>query len=197
MPGFGIPGIGSLRSGGILCFGDSLTEGYGVGHDESYPYFLQQRLREQGHSLRVINAGISGETTGDALQRLKKAIRTQPDFAIIALGANDAFLGVPHAIMEGNLAEIIVAFQQAGSRVILGGLAIPAIFGVRDPQQFAAIFPQLAMRYGIALVPDFLAGVPGQRRYNLLDGFHPNGAGYALIMENVWSVLQPLLPVPS
>ncbi|MBF0323389.1 MAG: arylesterase, partial [Magnetococcales bacterium] len=97
-------------------------------------------------------------------------------------------------IMESNLAEIILAFQNAGCRVILGGLSIPAVFGVVDPQGFSAVFPALAKRHGVAFVPDFLAGVPGQRRYNLLDGFHPNGAGYRLIMEGVWNILHPMLP---
>ncbi|MBF0425425.1 MAG: arylesterase [Magnetococcales bacterium] len=193
MVGFGTWGRG-LRSGGILCFGDSLTEGFGVGRDEAYPALLQQRLRDHGYPQRVINAGVSGETTGDALYRLPKWVRAQPEVAIVALGANDAFLGVPLSIMTSNLAEIIVAFQGAGSRVVLAGLSIPGLFGVGEPEAFSSVFPDLATRHGVSLVADFLAGVPGQRRYNLLDGFHPNGAGYHLIMERVWEVLQPLLP---
>ncbi|MBF0154258.1 MAG: arylesterase [Magnetococcales bacterium] len=193
MLGFGSPGSG-FRPGGILCFGDSLTEGFGVSRDESYPSLLQQRLRDHGYAHQVINAGVSGETTGDALERLGRMLRFQSDIVIVALGANDAFMGVPCTIMASNLAEIIVAFQNAGSRVILAGLSIPGIFGVRDSQALSDVFPQLAKRYNIALIADFLAGVPGQRRYNLVDGFHPNGAGYRLIMENVWTTLQPCLP---
>ncbi|MBF0625908.1 MAG: arylesterase [Magnetococcales bacterium] len=173
----------------LLCFGDSLTEGYAVDPGDSYPALLQERLRQEGHAHRVVNQGRSGDTSGDALARLDWALRVHPRVAVVALGANDAFQGVPRPLLEANLAEIIQRLQRGGATVVLAGLWIPRRFGLGDPAGLQALYHGLARHLGTPLVPDLMAGVLDHPGLVLMDGFHPNGAGYRVIMENVWRVL--------
>lgn len=171
----------------IVCFGDSLTEGWMVSPEESYPGLLQQRLRERGYSPRVVNSGVSGITTGQARRTtLEPAARRSPKLVILNLGTNDVLQGVPIPEMEAHLDAIIRRFQEAGARVILGGLRLPGFLDPRLEKEFEALFPRLAERHRLPLIPSFLEGIIGNPRHTFEDGLHPNPAGYRRLMENVW-----------
>ncbi|WP_193771400.1 arylesterase [Candidatus Magnetaquicoccus inordinatus] len=178
----------------ILCFGDSLTAGYGVASGADYPSLLQQRLREKGFAHRVINAGISGETTAGGLRRLLGLLQQPPTLAIVALGANDGLRGLSTQEMKHNLSEIVRQLKQAGVRPVLAGMRVPPNYGRRYSDEFAAVFTQLAKEHQIPLLPFLLARVAGEATLNLDDGIHPNAAGYRQVLENVWETLHPLLP---
>lgn len=177
----------------ILCLGDSLTAGYGLGRHESYPALLQERLRQRGHPHRVINAGVSGDTTAGALARLTWVLRTPPAIAIVVLGANDGLRGLSLTAMAQNLDGITTTLQRAGARVVLAGMRLPPNLGVAHTDAFAAVFPEVARRHQTAYIPFFLAEVAGRTELNQADGIHPNAAGYRRILDNVWPVLEPLL----
>ncbi|MBF0461485.1 MAG: arylesterase [Magnetococcales bacterium] len=181
----------------ILCFGDSLTAGYGVPTEASYPSLLRNRLREQGRDYRVINAGISGDTTAGGLYRVNWQLRTPPTIAIVALGANDGLRGLDLQEMKQNLAEIITRLQQAGVKTILAGMRIPPNYGRDYSERFAAIYGELAQEKGVPFIPFLLEQVAGYPELNQEDGIHPNAAGYRKVLENVWPVLRPLLPQVS
>lgn len=178
----------------ILALGDSLTVGYGVPAAESYPARLQAALDARGLRYRVINAGVSGDTTAGGLQRLDRLLAIyRPRVVIVELGANDGLRGLPLDQVRRNLAAIIERCQAAGAQVVLAGMMLPPNYGEAYTRPFAALFPELARQYGIALIPFFLEGVAGRPDLNQPDGIHPTGAGYAIVTENVLRVLLPLL----
>jgi acyl-CoA thioesterase-1 len=178
----------------ILCLGDSLTAGYGVTAGEDYPALLQQRLRQQGFSHQVINAGLSGDTTAGGLRRLEWLLRETPTIAIVALGANDGLRGLSTQEMKHNLSEIIIRLKQAGVRPLLAGMRVPPNYGRRYSEAFAAVFTELAAEHQLPLLPFLLEGVAGDPDLNQIDGIHPNAEGYRRVLETVWNALQPLLP---
>lgn len=177
----------------ILAFGDSLTAGYGVAASDAYPARLERLLRAHGFSYRVINAGVSGETTAGGLRRVDWVLQSRPHLVIVELGANDGLRGLPPAAMRDNLGAIIERFQAAGATVVLAGMKAPPNYGAAYGRAFAAVFPDLAAHYRIPLIPFFLEGVAGQDRYNQPDGLHPTSEGYRLIVERIWPVIRPLL----
>ncbi len=177
----------------ILCYGDSLTAGYGVESRYSYPSRLQERLLSQGFPHRVVNAGVSGDTTAQALSRLGRYIPSKPEIAIVTLGANDGLGGYDLGMMRNNLEDMVQRLQRAGTTVILSGMEIPAGFDMEYVSAFSQVYPQLAAEHDLPFIPSFLAGVAGIPEHNLMDGFHPNEIGYGIILENVWRVLLPLL----
>ena len=177
----------------VVCPGDSLTEGYGVAPERSYPSLLQERLRDAGHSgARVVNAGISGSTSASAVSRLRWQLKARPDFVILALGANDGLRGLDLAETEKNLADAITLAQAEGVQVVLAGMQIPPNYGRDYTDRFAALFPVLARRFEIPLIPFLLEGVAAQPSLNLADGIHPNAQGYERVVLNVLEVLLPL-----
>ncbi|MBF0428158.1 MAG: arylesterase [Magnetococcales bacterium] len=177
----------------ILCLGDSLTAGFGVSPGEEYPALLQHRLQEQGFPHRVVNAGLSGDTTGGALRRLNWSLRAKPILAIVVLGANDGFRGLDLEEMQRNLLQIITTLQKAGVHVILGGMKIPPNYGTDYAGRFQAVFSAVAQERSVDLIPFFLEGVAGKPALNQEDGIHPTGAGYRVVLENVWQHLAPRL----
>ncbi|MBF0284161.1 MAG: arylesterase [Magnetococcales bacterium] len=178
----------------ILCFGDSLTEGYMVDASASYPALLQQRLRRRGLAHTVRNAGVSGATTGDGLLwMLEPAAARRPDLVILALGTNDAFMGVPPAEVEANLEAIILRFAGIGAKVILAAVRLPSFLSGEYGRRYHDIFPRLAEKYRLPLIPSFLEGVEGVEELNMEDRIHPLPEGYRLILKNVWRVLAPEL----
>lgn len=178
----------------IVAFGDSLTEGLRVPPAENYPSRLQRLLDERGYRYRVENAGISGNTSQDGLNRVDAMLaRMRPAIVIVELGANDALRGLPVPQMKQNLAQIVERIQRAGARVVLAGMEAPPNLGPQYTAQFRQVFPDLAQQYRTALIPFFLAGVGGRPDLNQADGIHPTGAGYAIITQNVFQVLEPLL----
>jgi len=178
----------------ILCLGDSLTEGYGVAPEQSFPSLLERRLRAAGHAgARVINAGISGSTSASAASRLRWQLRAEPDMLVLALGANDGLRGVDLADTRRNLDEAIGLASAAGVRVVLAGMKLPPNYGPAYTKGFESLFPQLARQHGIPLIPFLLDGVAARPELNLPDGIHPNAQGYQRVVENVLAVLLPLL----
>jgi len=177
----------------IVAFGDSLTAGFGVAPAESYPGQLERRLATAGYRYRVVNAGVSGDTTAGALRRVDWALRAHPDVAIVVLGANDGLRGQDLRGARGNLEEIVARFQAAGARVLLGGMRLPPNYGRAYADDFRRMYETVARERRAALIPFFLDGVAADPRLNLPDGIHPTAEGYRLIVERLWPHLEPLL----
>jgi acyl-CoA thioesterase-1 len=178
-----------------VAFGDSLTAGLGVPTNESYPSQLQQRLNQAGYHYRVVNAGVSGETTAGGLRRVEWVLKNRPTIVILELGANDGLRGLSLDDTYANLEQIVHRLQADGTSVVLTGMKIPPNYGVRYTTEFANIFEQLAKKFNLPFMPFFLEGVAARPELNQSDGIHPTGEGYHIIVENLFSVLEPLLEV--
>jgi acyl-CoA thioesterase-1 len=177
----------------ILAFGDSLTAGYGLLPEEAYPALLQRRLDEAGYRYQVVNAGVSGETSAGGLRRLEWSLTERVEVVILALGANDGLRGQPVEEMRQNLTRMIEQIERRGARVILAGMEAPPNLGPDYTRTFREVYPDLARRYRLPLIPFLLEGIAGLPEYNQADGIHPNREGEKRLVENVWQVLQPLL----
>lgn len=177
----------------IVAFGDSLTAGLGVKPEQAYPARLEARLRAEGYSYRVVNAGVSGDTTAGGLRRVDWALRNKPDVVIVALGANDALRALDLGSVRANLDAIVARFQKAGVRVLLTGMEVPPNYGARYAADFRAIYADVARKRGVALMPFLLDGVAANPALNQPDGIHPTAEGYAVIVSRLWPYLQPLL----
>ena len=177
----------------IVALGDSLTAGLGVARDEAYPALLEARLRRDGHDYRVVNAGVSGDTSAGARRRVDWVLRSKPEVVIVALGANDGLRGLPVEELRGNLEAIVRRLQAAGVRVLLAGMRVPPNYGDDYARAFAAVFPAVARRTGVALAPFLLDGVAGEARLNQPDGIHPTPEGQRVIAAALWPHLRPLL----
>jgi acyl-CoA thioesterase I len=177
----------------IVALGDSLTAGLGVAPDEAYPALLQARLRREGFVYRVINAGVSGDTTAGGLRRVDWVLRAKPEIVIVALGANDGLRGQSAQAMRGNLEAIVARLEAAGARVLLAGMRLPPNYGVDFTREFEAVFPAVARRTKVALMPFLLDGVAADPRLNQPDGLHPSAAGHAVIADRLWLHLRPML----
>lgn len=179
----------------ILVVGDSLTEGYNVPPQSSYPALLQAKLRSGGFAqATVVNAGTSGATSAFGVRTLKFQLKHQvPDFLILALGANDGLRGVAVHETKKNLSEAISLAQSKGVKVILAGMLAPPNYGRKFPQEFRDIFPELAKKHKVKLIPFLLDGVAGEPELNLADGIHPNEKGYQIVAENVYKVVKGVI----
>lgn len=177
----------------IVAFGDSLTAGLGVAQEEAYPARLQRRLDERGLRYRVINAGVSGDTTAGGLRRVDWVLKSRPEFVILELGGNDGLRGLNLQQTKANLAEIIQRCQAASVKVILAGMKLPPNYGADYIKGFEAIYPALAKQYRLTLIPFFLDGVAGSTSLNQADGIHPTSEGYRIIADKVLETLAPLL----
>lgn len=177
----------------IVAFGDSLTAGLGVGPAESYPAQLQRRLEDLGYHYRVINAGVSGETTAGGVRRVAWVLKSQPAIVILELGANDGLRGLNPGQTRANLQRIIEQFQRARITVVLAGMKLPPNYGVEYTKAFEAIYPALARQYHLKLIPFFLEGIAGSTKLNQADGIHPTAEGYRVIVGKVLETVQPLL----
>jgi acyl-CoA thioesterase I len=176
----------------IVAFGDSLTAGFGVAPGEAYPARLEARLRAEGYPYRVVNAGVSGDTSAGGLRRVDWALRSAPEVAIVVLGANDGLRGQNVDLLRANLGEIVARFQAGGARVLLGGMRLPPNYGAYG-REFERVFPAVAQERRTAFVPFFLDGVGGVARLNLTDGIHPTAEGYRVVVEHLLPQLRPLL----
>jgi acyl-CoA thioesterase-1 len=177
----------------VVALGDSLTAGLGVAPDEAYPALLEARLRREGHSYRVVNAGVSGDTSAGGRRRVDWVLRSKPEVVIVALGANDGLRGLPVDELRDNLEAIVKRLQAAGARVLLVGMRVPPNYGDDYARAFAAVFPAVARRTGAALAPFLLDGVAGEVRMNQADGIHPTAEGQRRIAARLWPYLRPLL----
>ena len=178
----------------ILVFGDSLSAAYGIRPEEGWVALLGQRLQSQGYGDQIVNASVSGETSGGGLERLPRALQLHhPALVILELGANDALRGLPLARTQENLAAMVRLSQSAGASVLLIGLRIPPNYGPRYTEQFASMFPALAKQYHLPLVPFLLEKVALDPQRMQADGLHPNAQGQSPILDTVWPYLRPLL----
>ncbi|HYS17346.1 MAG TPA: arylesterase [Candidatus Binatia bacterium] len=180
-------------AGVVVALGDSLTAGLGVAADEAFPARLQARLRHEGYAYRVVNAGVSGDTTAGGLRRVDWVLRANPEIVIVALGANDGLRGQSPQAMRANLEAIVARLQASGARVLLAGMRLPPNYGAEFTKEFEAVFPAVARRAKIALVPFLLDGVAADPRLNQPDGIHPTAAGHQRIADHVWPYLRALL----
>jgi acyl-CoA thioesterase-1 len=177
----------------VVALGDSLTAGLGVSADEAWPALIEARLRREGYPYRVVNAGVSGDTTAGGLRRVDWVLRNRPQVAVVALGANDGLRGLDTDAMERNLLAIVERLRTSGARVLVAGMRVPTNYGDAYSQAFRDVFPDVARRTGSALMPFLLDGVAADPHLNQPDGIHPNAAGHRVIAERVWPHLVSLL----
>ena len=187
------PAAPTQATGVIVAFGDSLTAGPGLRPEETYPALLQQRMSNEGHQYRVINAGVSGDTTTDALRRFDDALIPDTRILILAIGGNDGLRGVPVATVERNIATMIERAQARGIDVLLCQMEAPPIGGFNYTIDFHRVYTRLADRYKVPLVPFVLLGILGNDALDLDDSLHPNAAGHKVIAETMWRYLRPML----
>ncbi len=177
----------------ILAIGDSLTEGFGVAEVETYPAQLEAALRAAGYAVRVVNAGVSGETSSGTLQRIDWLMQQQPDVVILAIGGNDGLRGIDPALTEQNIAALVARIQASGAVVVLPGMEMVRNLGSEFVSDFRAVYPRVAEESGAILMPFFLEGVAGDRTLNQPDFIHPTGAGYAVVVDKLLPYVEQAL----
>jgi acyl-CoA thioesterase-1 len=177
----------------VAFLGDSLTSGWKLREAEAYPALVARALLDRGRPVRVLNAGVSGDTVPRGLARLSEVLKRKPDVLVVALGINDGMLGLSVEDAEAGLRRIVVDTQAAGARVLLVGVRLPPVPDAERARRFNHIFPRLAAEYRIPLVPDLLDGVAGHPDLLFPDRLHPNAAGQARLAENVRPHLELLL----
>jgi acyl-CoA thioesterase-1 len=189
-------GHASTTKGTIVVFGDSLSAGYGLDDPIalSFPGLLQEKIDAANLGYRVVNAGLSGETSAGGLRRIDWILRQPIDIFILELGANDGLRGLPVATLRDNLRRILdkVRAKNPETKIVIAGMQMPRSMG-EYAQEFEAVFPALAEEYDAVLIPVLLVGVGGVAEMNLPDGIHPTAAGHARLAETVWEHLLPLL----
>lgn len=179
----------------ILFFGDSLTAGYGLSPAEAFPALVERKCNQQGNTCKVINAGLSGETSAGGLSRVDWVLRQPIDVFVLELGANDGLRGLPVEQTRKNLQAIIdkVKGRYPKAKIVIAGMMVPPNLGPEYAAEFRKIFPELARKNDATLIPFLLQGVAGHASLNLNDGIHPNREGHKIIADNVYSVLRDLL----
>ncbi len=178
----------------ILVLGDSLSAGRGIAMEDSWVSLLQQKLDSQGYGYRVVNASVSGDTTGGGLARLPRALTLhQPEILIIELGSNDGLRGTPIEAIRLNLSRAIETGLEAGTRVVLAGMQMPPNYGEQYAGDFRKLYPDLADYYNVTFIPFLLDGVVLDPALMQGDGFHPNAAGQPGILANVWAALETVI----
>lgn len=183
----------------ILFLGTSLTAGYGVGAEAAFPALLQQRIDSAGLPFRVVNAGLSGETSAGGLRRLDWSLQDSVAVLVLELGANDGLRGLPIEQMHANLDSILARTRARypDAQLVIAGMEAPPNLGPAYTRAFRNVFTDLADEYDAALVPFLLTGVAGQAALNQEDGIHPTAEGHRIIADNVWMVLDSVLAVPQ
>ena len=177
----------------IVVLGDSLTAGLGLAASEAYPHLLQQRLTDGGLDYQVVNAGVSGDTSAGGLSRLEWSLNGDVRVLVVALGGNDALRGLPPEELARNLSDIIERAQARKITVVLAGMEAPPNFGAGYIRAFHNVYPALAKKYRVALIPFLLQGVGGVAGLNQTDGIHPTAAGARIVADNVWNTLKPIV----
>jgi acyl-CoA thioesterase-1 len=177
----------------IVAFGDSLTAGYRLKASQSFPSQLSAALKSKGHAVEVINAGVSGDTTGAALERFDWAIPKNVDAVIVELGANDALRGLEPKQARANLQKIVDRLRARNVEVLLAGMIAPKNWGNDYNAEFDTIFADLANKHGLLLYPFFLDGVAMDAKLNLDDGLHPSAKGVGVIVERILPKVEELI----
>lgn len=179
----------------ILFYGDSLTAGYGLTPEEAFPALVGKKLNEKGKPCRIINAGLSGETSAGGLSRLDWVLRQPIDIFVLELGPNDGLRGLPLDQTKKNLQAIIdkVKAKYPKTKFVIAGMLVPPNMGPEYTAQFKKIFPDLAKKNNASLIPFLLEGVAGDEKLNQSDGIHPNPEGHRIVAQNVYQAIEPLL----
>jgi acyl-CoA thioesterase-1 len=177
----------------LLVLGDSLTAGYGLAAEEAFPAQLEKALRQAGHDVTVINAGVSGDTTAGGLSRLDWALADKPHLVLVELGGNDALRGLPPEETRANLDAILEHLGKAGVKILLAGMQAPRNLGEQYTTAFNRVYPQLAKQHRVTLYPFFLDGVALEPALNQADGIHPNARGVAVIVARILPVVEAAL----
>jgi acyl-CoA thioesterase I len=177
----------------IVVLGDSLVAGFGIKPSEAFPAQLERALKERGHAVEVINAGVSGDTTAGGLERLRWAVPEHTGAVILELGANDALRGLDPGRAKANLDKIITTLKASGAEVLLAGMLAPRNLGVTYTRAFDAIYPELAAKHGLILYPFFLEGVAMSTKLNLDYGLRPNSRGVAEITKSILPSVEQLI----
>jgi acyl-CoA thioesterase-1 len=172
--------------GTIVAMGDSLTDGLGVDENDAYPAQLERRLQAAGLHWRVVNAGISGETSSGALSRINWVLKLKPDIVVLETGANDGLRGVDPRVTQRNIDEMLRAFRANRVLVVLAGMRMVSNLGAEYTEVFRAIYPRLAAKHNVTLIPFFLEGVAGDPVLNQRDGIHPTAEGYRIITGKIY-----------
>lgn len=178
-----------------LFYGDSITAGYGLDPDEAYPALIQKKIEAAGLDWRVVNAGLSGETTSGGLRRLDWILRQRVDLFVLALGGNDGLRGVSPATTRENIQAMVdrIRARYPDVIVVIAGMQMPTSMGPDYTHAFRQIFPEIAAANKLPLVPFLLEGVGGIPELNQPDQIHPTARGQVIVAENVWQVIKPLL----
>jgi acyl-CoA thioesterase-1 len=178
----------------VLVFGDSLSAGYGIDVDQSWPALLQARLESQGYEHRVINASISGETTEGGVTRIASALETfSPDLVILELGGNDGLRGFPPDRMKDNLQTIIETTKASGAAVVMLGIRIPTNYGPRYTGAFESVYRELADQLGVLWIEFFMEDVALNNELMQDDGIHPNAIAQSILLDNAWPIIRQSL----
>lgn len=179
----------------ILFFGNSLTAAYGLDTDQGFPNLIQNKLDSLGMDYQVINSGVSGETTSGGLNRLDWVLNQEVDIFVLELGANDGLRGIPLSETKVNLQAMIdmVRDKNKDTKIVLAGMQIPPNMGADYTSEFREMYPYLAKKNNVSLIPFLLEGVAGNPELNLEDGIHPNVDGQKIVANNVWNVLRPMV----
>lgn len=180
----------------IVVLGDSISAAHGIATADGWVAQLQRRLESEGYPHAVVNASVSGDTTGGGRSRLPDLIgRHEPEIVVIQLGGNDGLRGLAPSAMHDNLAAMIERSLDAGARPLLAGIRLPPNYGRAYIERFMGVYRDVADAYGVAFVPKLLAGVGGREAWMQSDGIHPNAKGQARILDNVWAELEGLLEI--
>jgi len=185
--------ISSVSAKTILFLGDSLTAGYGVEKEHSYPSLIEKKMQDLKMNHKVINGGISGSTTASAISRLNWFEKLKPDLVFLALGANDGLRGLELVQTQKNLQQAIDWAKKNKMHVILGGMELPPNYGEKYRTQFRQMYQDLSRANSVKLIPFMLEGVGGVKEHNIEDGIHPNQKGHVIVSETVWKVLKEYL----
>ncbi len=177
----------------IVCFGDSLTAGFGIESAASYPTDLQRLLDAAGYHYRVINEGVSGETTKDGLERIDRVLGHKPQIVVLEFGGNDGLRGLPISMAQQNIASMIGRLQRSGAKVALAGISLPPQYGTDYIARFDAMYPALARQFHVPLLPFLLQNVYGVTGDIQPDGVHPTAQGAKQVAANVQKLIQPML----
>jgi len=179
----------------ILFFGDSLTAGYGLSTEEAFPALIEKQLIKEGKKVKVVNAGLSGETSAGGLSRLDWILKQPVEIFVLELGANDGLRGLPLAQTRQNLQAIIdkVKKKYPQTKIVLAGMMVPPNMGKEYTTGFQKIFPELARKNNTTLIPFILNGVAGDEKLNQADGIHPTAEGHKIVAGNIIKVIEPLL----
>lgn len=170
----------------ILALGDSLTAGYGLEEGNAFPHKLEDILNKSGIQAKVINGGVSGDTTAGGLSRLDWMMSSKPNLVVIELGANDGLRGLKPTVTRANLAAILAQLNERQVNVLLTGMLAPPNLGVEYEAEYNAIFPELAKKFNVPLYPFFLTGVIDDPKFNQKDGIHPNADGVDVVVANIF-----------